>query len=289
MALIDVDGLAIGQLGPAAVAEALGLEVEVGWNQTADDWAFCIAHGMVYGAREGSGRLVATAAVLPYAGNSAATPGFAWVSLVIVTASLRGRGLGTQMLQQCIGALRSRSLTGLLDATPAGEKVYAPLGFQPVLGLRRWQGEGGGCGGPHERVRPLAAASMVGIAAVDAPVFGAQRQTLLANLYARRGTLGFEAADGSGYALIRRGRVASYLGPVVAGSAHDAIALIDAATMSTPGRIFIDVPDAQTEIAGWLGTHGFTLQRPLLRMALGRDASRGDPARVFAIAGPEYG
>ena len=282
------NGLVIGRLGSPAVAEALGLEVEVGWNQTADDWAFCIAHGMVYGAREASGRLVATAAVLPYAGNAPETPGFAWVSLVIVTASQRGRGLGTQMLRQCMETLRSRSLTGLLDATPAGEKVYAPLGLKPVLGLGRWQGEGGGSSGPRERVRALPVAGMAGIVALDAPVFGAQRQALLANLYARRGALGFEAADGSAYALVRPGRIASYLGPVVAGNAHDAIALIDTAMVSTPGRIFIDVPDMQTEIAGWLTTHGFTFQRPLLRMALG-EAPRGDPARVFAIAGPEYG
>ncbi len=76
------------------------------------------------------GAWLRTAAVLPYAGSSAGQPGFAWVSLVIVTASHRGRGLGTQMLQHCIATLRSRSLTGLLDATPAGEKIYAAARVQ---------------------------------------------------------------------------------------------------------------------------------------------------------------
>ncbi len=53
------DGLTIGQLGVDAVAEAFPLGVEVGWNQTTDDWAFCVANGTVYGARDDSGRLVA--------------------------------------------------------------------------------------------------------------------------------------------------------------------------------------------------------------------------------------
>jgi GNAT superfamily N-acetyltransferase len=287
MALID--RLTIGELEAGAVAEAFALTVEAGWNQTAEDLAFFLSHGTVYAARDVAGRLIATAAVLPYSGNSPDELGFAWVSLVVVTASQRGRGLGTRMLLQCIDELRRRSLPGLLDATPAGEKVYTPLGFKPVLGLQRWQGEGGGACGLHERVRPLVAAGIARIADFDASVFGAQRQALLAHFCARAGTRGFELADGIGYALVRSGRVASQLGPVVATSAGDAIALIDAATSSTRGRLFVDVPDAQTKIAAWLGAHGFTLQRPLLRMALGRASPLGDPARMFAIAGPEYG
>lgn len=287
--MAHTDGFTIGELGIDAVPEALPLAVEVGWNQTAEDWAYSIAHGTVYGARDSSRRLVATAAVLPYAGISPDQPGFAWVSLVIVTAVHRGRGLGAQLLHQCIATLGSRSLTGLLDATPAGEKIYTPLGFKPLLGLRRWQGEGGGAFGLRERVQPLTVTRMDGIAALDTRASGAQRRTLLMNLCARPETRGFELVDGSGYALVRAGRVASYVGPVVAASAADAIAVIDAAVTSTPGLIFIDVPDLQAQTAAWLGAHGFTVQRPLLRMALGPDLPRGDPARVFAIAGPEYG
>jgi hypothetical protein len=95
--------------------------------------------------------------------------------------------------------------------------------------------------------------------------------------------------DRDGYALVRRGRVASQLGPVVAASERDALALFEASIASTPGAIFVDVPDAWTEIEASLSAHGFAVQRPFLRMALGRDTPYGDPMRVFAIAGPEYG
>ena len=276
------DELTIRPIGPDAVAEGLALTVEASWNQTAEDWAFFLAHAMVFGVRDG-GRLVATAAVLPY------PAGFAWVSLVIVSESHRGRGLGTELLNRCIATLRNRTLVGMLDATPAGEKVYTPLGFKPALRLQRWEGTGPGASAPSASVRPFAADSVKRIAAIDAVVFGSERGALLADLCERAGTSGFELTVGSGYALVRPGRVASHLGPVAAPNERDALALIETAIASTPGRIFLDVPLAWTGIAAWLAAHGFQVQRPFLRMGLGRDLPYGDPKRLFATAGPEYG
>jgi GNAT superfamily N-acetyltransferase len=281
--MAPIDGLTIRPVGPDAAAEGLALTVETDWNQTAEDWAFFISHGTVFGARDAVGRLVATAAVLAYSGR------FAWISLVIVAKSHRGRGLGTRMLSQCVATLRSHSLTGVLDATAAGGKVYTPLGFQPLFGLNRWQGSGGGSSTRGELVQPLAASSVGQTAVLDAAAFGAKREMLLADCCARVGTRGFVLADRGGFALVRRGRVASHVGPVVAPNEHDALALIETALVATPGNIFLDVPDVWTGIAVWLDARGFAVQRPFVRMALGRDAPSGDRARLFAIAGPEYG
>ena len=276
------DGLTIGELGADAVAEAFPLAVEVGWNQTADDWVFCIAHGTVFGARDDSGRLIATAAVLPYAGNSARPAG-----LCLGEPGDRHR-------------LAPRPRTGHADAPALHRDASQPFADRPA---RR---HAGGREGLHParvqtcpRVAALArrtrrrlrvartrasagrGAACARIAALDTLAFGAQRQTLLTNFRDATWDARLRTADGSGYALVRSGRVASYVGPVVAANARDAIALIDAATASTPGRIFIDVPDPQTQIAAWLGVHGFTVQRPLLRMALGPDlAARRSGAGV---------
>jgi len=286
--MASIDGITIGRLETADMEQALALTAEAGWNQTAEDWAFFLRNAQVFAARDLSGRLIATAAVLPYAGDSPGAPGFAWVSLVIVTTSQRGRGLGTRMLQSCIAELRSRSLAGLLDATPAGEKAYTPLGFRPVLRLQRWQGQGHGACESSGRTRLLGAAELSRVAALDAAVFGARRKLLLADFCGRAGARAFELVDSSGYAMVRSGRIATHLGPVVAANASDAIALIDVATASTQGQLFVDVPDEQTEIAAWLSAHGFTVQRSLLRMSLG-GVPPCDPTRMFAIGGPEYG
>lgn len=278
-----IDELTISPIGPDAAGEGLALTVEANWNQTLDDWAFFIAQGTVFGARDAAGRLVATAAVLPY------SAGFAWVSLVIVAKSQRGHGLGTKMLNQCIAALGEHTLVGTLDATPAGEGIYLPLGFNPLFGLKRWEGTGRSAPAGGERVRPLLASSIEWITAVDTAAFGASRETLLASYCARAGTYRFGLSDRSGYALVRPGRVASHVGPVIASNENDALALIEAAVAATRGFIFLDVPDVWTGIASWLRERGFAVQRPFLRMALGRREPYGEPARVFATAGPEYG
>lgn len=281
--MAPIEAVTIQPVGPDAAAEGLALTVEVNWNQTAEDWAFFISYGTVFGARDAAGRLVATAAILAYSAR------FAWISLVIVARSQRGGGLGTQMLKECLATLRSRGLIGVLDATTAGAKMYAPLGFQPLFRLNRWEGSGGRPPARWEQVRPVAASSVGRIAALDAASFGASREKLLADYWSRAGTRGFALEGASGFVLVRRGRVASHVGPVVAPDERDALALIEAAVAATPGAIFLDVPDAWAGIAAWLDAHHFTVQRPFVRMALGRDTPHGDPERLFASAGPEYG
>ena len=58
--------------------------------------------------------LVATAALLPYSGNNA------WISMVLVTASHRRRGLATRLVDACLETARKNGLTSWLDATPDG-------------------------------------------------------------------------------------------------------------------------------------------------------------------------
>jgi GNAT superfamily N-acetyltransferase len=281
--MVPTDSLAIAPIGAEAIAQGSALTAEVGWNQTADDWAFFLAHGTVFGAREHDDRLAATAATLPYAA------GFAWISLVIVSRAQRGHGLGTRLLNECVRLLRARGTVGMLDATPAGERVYAPLGFRPLFGLNRWIGSGGGSWNREPGVRSFAGSRIAEIAAVDAAAFGSRREALLADFLERAGTRGFQLEDGSGYAIVRRGRVAAHLGPVVAGDESGALALIEAAVAATAGPLMLDVPHAWSGTAAWLKGRGFAIQRPFLRMALGREAPYGEPARLFAIAGPEYG
>ena len=106
------------------------LSTEAGWNQNEADWRFFLSKGIVFGMRDGA-RLVATAALLPYsAGN-------AWISMVLVTADFRRRGIATRLVDACLEVATRRGLTTWLDATPAGAAVYGPLGFTPTLQLRR--------------------------------------------------------------------------------------------------------------------------------------------------------
>src|SRR5439155_3187316 len=129
-AMADTERISLVELGVADAPAGLLLSTEAHWNQNEADWRFFLNRGNVFGVRDGK-QLVATAALLPY------SSGNAWISMVLVTASWRRRGIATRLVDACLNAATKRGLTTWLDATPAGAAVYGPLGFTPTLQLRR--------------------------------------------------------------------------------------------------------------------------------------------------------
>jgi GNAT superfamily N-acetyltransferase len=276
MAPIDARDTPIGVLGADDLAGALALSAEAGWNQDAADWALMLRLGSGFAVRD-EGRVVATALALPY------RPVFGWVSMVLVHAPYRRRGLATRLVERATAALTDDGLLPVLDATPAGAEVYGGMGFRPVANLMRWRGTGGGEPAPAEpgianRVRDL-----------DTSAFGADRNAVLADLAARPAPVAAVATGGEGYLLSRAGRTATQLGPLVARDATIAVALLGPGLDAAPGTVVIDVPERATAVAEYLAGRGFAPERPFVRMALGRAAIGGAPALVHAIAGPELG
>src|SRR4029078_12636798 len=106
----------IVELGMGDALAGLVLSNEAGWNQNEADWRFFLSQGVVFGMRDAA-RLLATAALLPYsAGN-------AWISMVLVTAAFRRRGIATKLVDACLNVAARRGLTTWLDATPHAPTV----------------------------------------------------------------------------------------------------------------------------------------------------------------------
>jgi GNAT superfamily N-acetyltransferase len=264
------------------IAGCMVLSAEAGWNQAAEDWALFVRHGTVFGLSDGESRPVATGAILPFSGS------FAWISMVLVTAARRRHRIGTRVLETCCAELKRRGLVAVLDAAPAGERVYRPLGFVPMFALSRWQGQGG-VGAAPAGVRAMQADDIAVVTDIDARGFGAQRAFLLRSFFARAPRLAFVMDDGTGFALARPGRIATQIGPIIAADEDAAAALLSAALGAASGPVFLDVADRWQKLGALLRAHGFTVQRPFLRMALGRGVPFGDVARTFVVAGPEFG
>src|SRR6478735_12547727 len=129
-AMADIEPISIVELGVGDAPAGLVLSTEAHWNQNEADWRFFLSKGFVFGVRDRA-QLVATAALLPY------SSGNAWISMVLVTANWRRRGIATKLVDACLDAATKRGLTAWLDATPDGAGVYGPLGFVPTLQLRR--------------------------------------------------------------------------------------------------------------------------------------------------------
>jgi GNAT superfamily N-acetyltransferase len=278
---------AIRPLGLGDTAAAVALSNEAGWNQVAADWDFMLAHGRAFGI-DGPTGLGASALVLPLG------PRVAWISMVLVTAGLRRLGLGTRLLEHCIGETERMGCAAGLDATEFGRPVYLPLGFRDLYALSRLKLDRRPAplrppaGVAIRRLDP--AQDLVRVAAYDAPRSALARRPVLDHLAARRGDLAFVAErDGAvcGHLMARDGRFALQIGPLVADDEATAAALVAAVTAVAPPPYVIDVPDAQTAFQRWLAAEAATRQRGFMRMLRGEAPGLDNGHDIYAIGGPE--
>jgi GNAT superfamily N-acetyltransferase len=261
-----------------------------GWNQIEGDWRHFLTEAPrgALAAVEDS-RVIGTVATLPYGP-------FAWISMVLVDPAARRRGVGTELLERGL-ALIPDPVIARLDATPAGEPLYRKLGFAGEYPLARWFLEA------RRRVasgfsrslaaRPLVSTDWPSVRAMDEHAFGASRITLLQRLAAEAPEYAWIAErDGRvhGYLFGRHGHLREHLGPLIADSADAARTLLDACLAAHSDRtVFLDAPDDQREWRDALVERGFAVERPFLRMHRGRLDAPGQPSRIYAITGPEFG
>lgn len=285
------EALAIERLGVADIEAGLALSDAAGWNQGADDWAYYIAQGETFGMRDDAGRVVATAAALPYDG------GFGWISMVLVDDAHRHRGVATRLLDTCVASLRRAGRVPVLDATPAGVEVYRRSGFVSGFAFDRWERAASGIepgaaasrSAPDRPIEARRGADVEDVVALDAAAQRVGRAPLLRAFVARRGARAWLAATRDGFAIVRPGRHAAQIGPVVAARTADALTLVETALAATVGKVFVDVPARASSLVRWLEQRGFVHQRPFVRMALGDGKLLAADLRMFALAGPEFG
>jgi GNAT superfamily N-acetyltransferase len=269
--------LSMTRLDEADAADGLKLSSEAHWNQNEADWRFFLRRGIVLGLRDGDGRAVATAALLPYTDTDA------WISMVLVTESFRRQGLATRLVDACLANAAGQGLTTWLDATPAGAAVYGPLGFTPTIQLRRLRLENSSAA---KESAPLPAGQLNDLITCDTSAMGFSRRDLLNELIKRPGSR--LVSNGDATALLREGRIARHIGPLFADSPARALAMVrDIATHET-GPLIIDAIATQGGFLEGLTDTGWSIERPFQRMRFGRASNQ--PAKLpFAVTGPEYG
>jgi len=271
--------LAIVRLGPGDARAGLALSTEAQWNQNEADWRFFLTAGEVFGVRDRDGLLIASAALLPYsAGN-------AWISMVLVTENWRRRGLATKLVDGCLAAAAKQGLTTWLDATPAGAAVYGPLGFAPTLQLRRLR-LGKAISAKAEAPPSLSRGSIEEFIARDGSAMGFDRGALLEELGGRSGSR--LCSGGGALALVRHGRNARHIGPVLAEGPDQALAMVSEIVRSESATFLIDAVFEQEEFLKGLTGRGWSIERPFQRMRFGQAAAQA-AGLPFAVAGPEYG
>lgn len=272
----------LASLTPGTLAMLGDLVAASHWNQTAEDWALFHAQGEILAVHDAAGRIVASGAVLPMGG-----PGqVAWISMILVLPELRGQGLGRAVFDQCLRRVQADGRVAMLDATPAGEALYRQFGFVPLWRLTRWHREPHAATGASLRHDPDA---FDALAALDRQALGFERAPVLDAIGRRASTLCVHT--GTALALVRTGRSARQLGPVLAPDEPAAAAALAHLAGGLADAILVDVPDERPLLRTALEAAGFRPQRGFARMALapgGRPPPAGDAAVLHAIAGPEF-
>jgi GNAT superfamily N-acetyltransferase len=127
--------LPIRSMNADDVPWGMKLKDQAGWNQTPADWQRLLAlqpQGCF--AAEYDGQVVGTTCVTCFGA-------VAWISMVLVDASYRGRGIGTRLMEHALAYLEGKKIkTARLDATPLGRPVYARLGFAAQYDIARREG-----------------------------------------------------------------------------------------------------------------------------------------------------
>ncbi len=272
--MVPIEGdVVLSPIHPGDIPDALALVAEAGWNQTEADWRFMLSAGRGVGIRDQAGRLIASSMVLCY------RAGIGWIGMVLVSVTHRNRGHATRLLREAIRYCQTAGLVPMLDATPAGRKVYERLDFADGDVIERWRGVGGGSG---ERFGHFDLDRAVEL---DRLAFGADRAGLIADLVQRDEGLCFQLD--AGVLLGRRGRTATQMGPLLADDEATALTLCERAIAATAGALLIDVPVRELALRRMLKARGFVVERPFTRMSLGPFPAMGRAMR--AIAGPELG
>jgi GNAT superfamily N-acetyltransferase len=292
MAISDLRLAVKPSLSPSELDDVGALVREARWNQLPADWRVFVAHGRVYAAHTDAGRIVATTATLPYGGR------FAWISMVLVAGEYRRQGLATRLMRWAMDDLAAAGLVTLLDATPDGREVYRRLGFADSWGFQRLicrEQQNVAATVPIPvgvTIRPLTDADWPALRAYDAAAFGAERNAVLAGLRGRLPAAELfaeRAGKIAGFLLGRDGVLAGQLGPLIADDDAIACALAARALERAQAPLFVDLADSKAELRRLLEARGFTAVRPFTRMMYGSSTRFDDPARTFAVIGPEFG
>lgn len=286
--MVEVDApeaLTLRAIGIGDAALGAELSRRVGWPYRREDWEFAIGlGGGVVGVRDG--KLVASALWWPY-GKSHATLG-----MIIVAPEAQGGGIGRRLMQALLVQAEGRSL--MLNATAAGEPLYAKSGFRPCGGVRQQHGHVLAFAAPQlgagERLRPASSADLPILEHLDRAATGLERGPSLAALLRCGECLVLErAGQPVGFSVLRAFGRGQVIGPVVAADEADARMLIACWLHGRTGQFIRVDLRLGSGLGGWLEQVGLAPAGDVVAMVRGDLPAAPGPARVHALINQALG
>ncbi|MDX1433229.1 MAG: GNAT family N-acetyltransferase [Gammaproteobacteria bacterium] len=268
-------------ISPLDLDAAVELSERVRWPHRPADLHFLLTSGNGRIVRdERSGRALGVGMWIPY-GDDVALMG-----MIIVDPAHQGMGIGRRLVETLMADAGDRTL--LLNSTDAGRPLYEKLGFRTLGGVLQRQGTNRARAARDASVRDARRSDKDAIVALDAEAFGAPRAGLIGRLL-EDGRAVVSLADGapSGYAVARPFGLGEVVGPVIASSDEEAIALYKA--IAARGFTRVDCPSEATGFSTFLDEAGLRVVDRPIRMVLGEWTEPRQASRVFALAGHALG
>jgi len=261
------------------------LSQQAGWNQTPADW-------QRFRDLQPDGCFVAEWDGFPVGTTTTCIFGsVAWIAMVLVEASHRGRGIGTALLEHALEFLDQRGVgTVRLDATPLGQPVYERLGFVEQFRLARYEGVISQADQIAE-VEVALPEHWEALFALDRTVTNTDRRQFLSRLFVEQPQKVHCVHSGgriTGFITGRPGPKAVMLGPCIGTPEAAGLLFADAGRMYSGQRVFADVPLVNQAATTFVEAQGLAVQRYLTRMRRGVAVCERVEL-LWAGSGPEKG
>ncbi len=279
-------------LGRQDVDNLLTLSNSLGWDYTQRYWQLLLSTGSVIGVFNNDQQLIATAAHVDFA------PSHSFVGAVIVKEELQGQGIGKALMEKLQKRISAKDIPALLIATPEGVPLYTKLGYEAVdtcHKLMRSHPPAVSSLGELESLgcKSISTDIMPELIEFDRKNFGADRAHLLtalqqsgyAGLYLTNNNTG--SIEGFAFQIEREGYAC--IGPVVATSEKNAIALCQVLCYGQSKPMRIDTYSTQTSFREMLLQLGFKEVDRAPVMILGNKTAYVEHENVFALVSQAFG
>ena len=233
------------------------LSTSVGWDYDEYEVRTVMASGKIYGHKNTVGKIVSSAAIIPYDTNLAS------IGMVIVNEDYRGLGLGKKATQKCIDSV-SQNTSIMLISTEDGKPLYERLGFSTVDSVHKYLSDNyiptNLFNHPQITLERYKEEEIHKIIELDSAAFGDKRGELLLNrINQSKQCLVVKNQNGKiiGFGLSILGPENLLIGPIVAPNSQTAALIIDGLVINHQGKIRIDVPSSNDELMLFLEKSGF--------------------------------
>lgn len=281
--LLESYELAVASMELADVPKLHELSIGVGWPHRPEDWAMVIGLGSGIVARDEIGRIVGSAMWFPLGENHAA------IGMVITSPRLQEHGAGRWLMGHILDQVGARGK--VLNATRAAYRLYISLGFMPLGPSYQHNGVVTSVAADPRHARSMEVADHAAIHRLDSAAMGIARPDVLKRLLAvSTGSVVERDGQVTGFALCRKFGRGHVLGPVVAETEEDAIALVAPFVQAMEGQFLrLDTRQPDGPFREFLVASGIRLHDTVTRMGLGSVPVATGPAQTFSLVNQALG